>query len=233
MTAVLSVIIPTLDEEKSLPVTLAALAQQQAHPWTVELIVVDGGSIDDTLSIAKQAGATILSAAPGRGQQLNSGALTATGKVLLFLHADVLLPKNGLAAMATSLEEPAIHAGCFRVLHQCSESAGPLTRRFIRLADKRSTTRALPYGDQAVFCTRLLYEEVGGIPKLPLMEDVAFARALTKRGKIARLAATVTTSARRFEQRPIRTTLCWWTFPLLARLRIPASVLAKIYGRPR
>lgn len=232
MPPILSVIIPTLNEESALPATLAAVAAQVSHPWQVELVVADGGSMDRTVKLACTAGAIVVTTGAGRGNQMRKGAAAATGEVLMFLHADTSLPPTALTAVSKALEQTeSASAGCFEVIHQCSATAGPLTRRFIRLADKRSRTRAIPYGDQALFCTRVLYDQVDGIPAVPLMEDVAFARALQQHTEIARLPLTVITSARRFEQRPIRTTLCWWSFPLLARWGVKPKTLAKIYGR--
>lgn len=231
MPPILSIIIPALNEESALPATLAALAAQAPHPWRVELILADGGSTDRTVELAGAAGAAVVIANPGRGPQMRAGAAAATGEVLMFLHADVCLPPTALAAVSNALEAAEACAGCFAVVHQCSTAASPLTRRFIRLADKRSRTRALPYGDQALFCTRVMYDQVNGIPAVPLMEDVAFARALQQHTEIVRLPLAVVTSARRFEKRPIRTTLCWWTFPLLARWGVKPKTLAKLYGR--
>jgi rSAM/selenodomain-associated transferase 2 len=227
---ILSVIVPALNEELALPATLAALAAQQSHPWQVELVLADGGSTDRSVELACAADAVVVIAETGRGSQMRAGAAVATGEVLMFLHADVHLPPAAFTAASKALDHEGVAAGCFEVVHQCGASAGPLTRRFIRLADKRSRTRALPYGDQTLFCTRALYDQVEGIPAVPLMEDVAFARALQQHTTIARLPLAVTTSARRFEQRPIRTTLCWWTFPLLARWGVKPKTLAKFYA---
>jgi rSAM/selenodomain-associated transferase 2 len=230
MTPTLSVIIPTLNEEQALPATLASLAAQQSHPWQVECVVVDGGSSDQTQQLARAAGATLTTAPAGRGQQLRAGAALAKGSVLMFLHADVCLPPTALAAVSQALDVSAAGAGCFAVEHQCSPTAGCLTRSFLRLANQRSRTRALPYGDQAVFCSRALYDQVGGMPALALMEDIAFARALSQHTSLQRLPLAVRASARRFERRPVRTTLCWWTFPLLARWGVKPKTLAKLYG---
>jgi len=230
MKPILSVIVPTRNEELALPATLAALTAQQDHPWQVELVVVDGGSEDRSVQIARDFGAVTVLMPASRGGQLRAGAEVASGEVLMFLHADVLLPLGALTAAAKSLQQPESAAGCFRVEHQCSKAAGALTRRCMRLADQRSASRALPYGDQALFCTRELYQQVDVMPAIPLMEDIAFARALQKHTPITRLPLTVTTSARRFEQRPVRTTLCWWTFPLLAFWGVKPQTLAKLYG---
>jgi len=233
MSARLSVIIPILDEEAVLPACLAAVAAQEGFPGKVEVLVVDGGSQDAGPRLAAAAGAKLLEAARGRGTQMRQGAEAAQGEVLLFLHADVILPSDAFAAIARAFTRPGVRAGSFRIVHTLATAAGTWTRGCLRLADRRSWTRRLPYGDQAIFVTRELYQEVGGMPQRPLMEDIAFARALAAKTRLERLPQTVYASGRRFAQRPIRTTLCWWTFPLLDRLGMSPRVLSWLYGRPR
>lgn len=229
----LTIIIPVLEEEHALPACLQAVATQRAHDWEVDCVVVDGGSEDRSVDIAKAAGAQVFFAARGRGSQLRHGAEAATGEWLLFLHADVRLPADALAALSAARQRPGVQAGAFRVIHEVSASAGAWTRACLRLADRRSTTRRLPYGDQAIFTSAALYHQVGGIPERPLMEDIHFARSLAKATRLERLPQAVHASGRRFEHSPLRTTLCWWTFPTLDRLGLSPRLLAWLYGRPR
>ena len=231
MTATLSVVIPMLDEASTRPACLAAVAAQEGWPGKVELLAVDGGSTDDSRVVAEAAGAQVLEAPRGRGVQMRAGAEAAAGDVLMFLHADVRLPDGAFAAVAAALEQPGTVAGCYELEHEHGPDAGPITRFGLWLADWRSRTRRIPYGDQAIWCTTAAYRAVGGMPERPLMEDVAFAHALKRHGRLARLPLTVRTGARRFERAPIHTTVCWWSFPLLARLGVPPRTLARWYGR--
>jgi len=229
MPARLSILIPVLQEEDALPACLEAIRQQQAHDWELELIVIDGGSQDATVALAEASGARVLSASAGRGTQLRRGAEQAKGDWLLFLHADVRLPADALSALSAARDRPGVQAGAFRVIHEVRADAGSWTKACLRMADRRSTTRRLPYGDQAMFCTAEIFREVGGVPARPLMEDIAFARALAKVTRLERLPQAVRASGRRFEARPLRTTLCWWTFPLLDRLGASPRFLAWLY----
>jgi len=230
MPALLSILIPVLQEEDALPACLQAIAQQQDHDWEVEVLVIDGGSEDSTVALAEAAGARVLESPAGRGTQLRHGADQAAGEWLLFLHADVCLPPDALSALAAARDRPGVQAGAFRVIHDLGSDAGSWTKACLRMADRRSTTRRLPYGDQAMFCTAELYRQVGGMPARPLMEDIAFARALAKVTRLERLPQAVRASGRRFEARPMRTTLCWWTFPILDRLGASPRFLAWLYG---
>ena len=104
----------------------------------------------------------------------------------------------------------------------------------IRVADRRSRRTSLPYGDQGVFCTRAAYDAVGGMPAQELMEDLEFARHMRQLfGSPARLPPELTVSARRFDARPVRTALCWWTLPALYRLGVSPARLARWYGAGR
>lgn len=234
----LSVIIPTLNEAQELPRCLEAIKRQQESRFEVERIVVDGGSKDRTLEIAREAGVErLLETQPGRGRQLAAGAAAATGSVLLFLHADCRLPEGAMRRMEHALGPEPFRgptcAGAFHVRHEWSTDAGPWVRRFVPLADKRSHHTRFPYGDQAVFLTAEAYERCGGMPDQPLMEDLAFAKRLATLGPLAIVPLEVRTSARRFEHRPIRTVICWRTFPWLYRLGVSPERLMRWYGNAR
>lgn len=229
----LSVIIPTLHEEAALPECLLAVKAQAPAGFDVEVIVVDGGSADDTVAFAHAGGANqVLQSSPGRGTQLRKGAEAAQGDVLLFLHADCRLPQGAFTHIKRTIDAGHF-AGAFHVHHVLSENAGPLVRRLVGIADKRSRKTTMPYGDQAVFVTADAYARVGGMPDQPLMEDLEFAKRLCELGDLHIIPQAIQTSARRFELRPIRSVLCWWSFPTLYRWGISAQRLMRIYGHPR
>lgn len=234
----LSVIIPTLDEASELPRCLAALARQEDAGFEVERIIVDGGSRDATLEIAREAGVErLLQTGPGRGKQMAAGAAAATGSIYLFLHADCRLPEGAFRRISHVLGpepfEGPPHAGAFHVRHEWAAGAGPWVRRFVPLADRRSRRTRIPYGDQALFLTADAYRACGGMPEQPLMEDLAFSRRVASLGRIALVPLEVRTSARRFEQHPVRTVLCWRTFPWLYRLGVSPERLTRWYGNAR
>ncbi len=202
-------------------------------PGVDEIVVVDGGSRDGSPDIARAVpGVRVLGAPRGRGSQLNAGARAATGDVLLFLHADTRLPPDAAAWVARTLAEPGVVAGAFRIRTVADGGPnwlGPL----LRLADLRSRYSGLPYGDQAVFVRRDAFATVGGFPDQPLMEDIELARRLRRIGAIQTVPAVAEVSGRRFLARPVRTVLALRTFPLLYRLGVSPSRLARLYGDPR
>jgi rSAM/selenodomain-associated transferase 2 len=227
--ATVSVVIPVLDEAARIGARLAEVAALGVH----ETIVVDGGSRDVTCEIVRGHPAARLVTAPrGRGMQLNAGARAATGDVLLFLHADVMLPRDAVAWVARALAEPEAVAGAFRVRTVADANSNPLGP-LLRIADLRSRYTRLPYGDQALFVRRHVFEAVGGFPDEPLMEDVAFVRRLRRAGRIVTVPAYVRASGRRFLRRPVASFLAMWTFPTLYRLGVPPRMLARLYGDPR
>jgi rSAM/selenodomain-associated transferase 2 len=198
----ISVIMPTYNEEKALPGTLQALF---AQPGKFETIVVDGGSTDRTcafgsgLAISPQSsvlGAVRLLTAPkGRASQMNAGAKQAQGEWLLFLHADTVLPAGALQRLNEMENDSTIQAGGF--MHQFSGDDWRL--RFISFLDNFRCTRSrIIYGDQALFVRRTLFEQLGGFPNQPILEDVAFCERLIKVTKPLLLYPPVVTDARKF-----------------------------------
>jgi rSAM/selenodomain-associated transferase 2 len=226
----LSVIVPVLDEAERIGERLTEL---RALPGVDEIIVVDGGSRDGTLDLAARApGVRTMTAPRGRGTQLNAGARTARGDVLLFLHADASLPSDAATWVARALAEPGVVAGAFRIRTVADAGRnwlGPL----LRLADLRARVTRLPYGDQAVFVRRDAFERVGGFPDQPLMEDVELARRLRRLGLIRTVPGVVRVSGRRFLEKPLRAVLAMRLFPLLYRLGVSPARLARLYGAPR
>ncbi|MCC7281550.1 MAG: TIGR04283 family arsenosugar biosynthesis glycosyltransferase [Acetobacteraceae bacterium] len=189
----LSVVIPTLNAAASLPATLGPLA------GVGELVVADGASSDSTRTLAASAGARVIGAPRGRGQQLRAGAAAAHGAWLLFLHADTRLDGAALSALRRHIDDPGnrMRAAYFRfALDDPSRAA----RRLERLVALRCRTLALPYGDQGLLVSRGLYDAVGGYAPIPLMEDVDLVRRIG-RSRLVGLQAAVVTSAERYRHR--------------------------------
>lgn len=219
----LSIIIPVLNEASRLGTTLRR-AQQATD---VEIIVVDGGSQDQTLAVAQSfLGVKVVSTAPGRAQQMNAGAQTAAGNVLLFLHGDTLLPENYLEQVQTLLK-PGVVAGAFALKISGSMRGLGLVER---LVGWRSRSCQLPYGDQALFLPAALFHELGGFADLPIMEDFELVSRLRKRGKIAISPTAVITSGRRWQKLGVlRTTLINQLILVGYRLGISPRRLARWY----
>ena len=197
----LSVIIPVLNEGKTIAQTL-----QRLQETAVEIIIVDGGSTDQTVEIVQNMGIkTILSPEAGRSIQMNTGAKYATGNILLFLHADTQLPHNYLRYIEEILEKPNTIAGAFPLK---IESRHPLLMVIEKGVNARSRFLEMPYGDQGIFLKKDTFESIGGFPPLPIMEDFQLMLNLKKQGKIRLAEAPVITSARRWEKLGvIKTTL--------------------------
>jgi rSAM/selenodomain-associated transferase 2 len=190
-----SAVIPTLNEAMSLPLTLAAL---RLGAILREIIVADGGSSDETIAIARAAGARVVVAARGRGAQLAAGAAVASGDWLLFLHADCRLERGWEDAVRAFVCAPGAEdrAGYFEL---ALDDPAPAARQLERIVDWRCRWLSLPYGDQGLLIARSLYDAVGGFAPLPLMEDVALVRRLGHR-RVARIGARSVASARRYRR---------------------------------
>lgn len=189
----ISIITPTLNEEENIA---ACLASTRSAP-NVERIVVDGGSKDRTREIAIACGSKVVSGATGRARQMNAGAESAAGDLLLFLHADTRLPEGFADTVRSTLTFPGIVAGAFEFRLDISSSG----LRFIeRAANWRSRRLQLPYGDQGIFTRAALFREVGGYRDMPIMEDFEFIQRLKKKGRIFTAPLPAITSARRWEE---------------------------------
>jgi len=227
-----SVVIPTLNEERGIVACLGSLGDDAA----IEVVLSDGGSRDRTLELARAArpGLRVIEGPAGRGGQLARGAAAARGNVLLFLHADCRLPDGWRPAVLEALAAPGVAIGCFRLRTESPDGgAHGAARARWRLLDLRGRGWGMPYGDQALFLRRDTLTAVGGVPDLPLMEDVEFVRRCLRRGRLARLPLEVRTTPRRFARHPLRARLCTATFPTLYRLGVPAATLARWYGEVR
>ncbi|MBI4323711.1 MAG: TIGR04283 family arsenosugar biosynthesis glycosyltransferase [Chloroflexi bacterium] len=195
-----SVIISALNEAAYLTAALQSVRAGSPH----EIIVVDGGSTDDTRNLAQSAGATVIQSRSGRARQMNAGAARATGSVLLFLHADTLLSGDYLSAVSEALHEQNVAAGAFRF-----RIGGNLAGKWIVewTTNLRSRWGQMPYGDQGLFLRQSLFAQIGGFADVPIMEDYELVRRLRHRGRIVTVSQTATTSGRRWRRRGfLRTT---------------------------
>ena len=197
----ISVIIPTLNEEEN----IAGCLGNTQGALNVERIVVDGGSRDRTVEIARSCGAKVLTSPTGRARQMNAGAEVASGDLFLFLHADTLLPKRFDGWVRQVLAQPGVAAGAFEFRLDATSRG---LRIIEQVANWRSRRLQLPYGDQAIFIRSALFREIGGFPDLPIMEDFEFIRRLKRKGRILTLPRPAITSARRWRRRGLwKTTL--------------------------
>lgn len=225
----ISIVMPVLDEEQRIA---AALASVVALRGIDEVIVVDGGSRDRTIELARHQPVSVISAPRGRGPQLNAGAAAATCDVMLFLHADTMLPSDAADHVRSALVQRDVVAGAFRTWTVADEPL-PWFAPLLHLADIRSRTTRYPYGDQAVFVRAEVFRRVGGFPAVPIMEDLELAHKLWRHGRIHTCHATVRVSGRRFVARPILFTTLVNLFPLLHRAGVSPHTLARWYAHVR
>jgi rSAM/selenodomain-associated transferase 2 len=224
----ISIIVPALNEQLSLDATLAHVPFAPGD----ELIVVDGGSTDATVAIAQRHTPQVLSSPPGRARQMNYGARQAQGDILLFLHADTLLPPDGLEAVRTALQQPGVSGGAFRL----SIRPATLALRVVAWGTNlRTRFGRLPYGDQALFVSRALFEAMGGYDDVPFMEDVRLVEALRRHGRLVLLPQAVHTSGRRWlRDGVLYTTLRNIVLITLYFWGVPPETLQRWYSaRPR
>ncbi len=221
MAASISVIIPTLNEADRIASTIH---QVRAH-GDAEIIVVDGGSADGTAEIAGSLGVTVLGNAANRGSQQNLGARRAAGSILLFLHADTELPVDFAGRIRQTLAIPGVAGGAF---HFRLDGSGWRLRLVERVVALRCKLFQLPYGDQAIFVKKEMFERAGRFPESPVMEDFDFIMRLKKLGRVAIAGAAAVTSARRWRRLGVwRATwinqLCIFGY----YLRIPSQRMAR------
>jgi rSAM/selenodomain-associated transferase 2 len=223
-----SIIVPALNEEQCIAETLHALRRLEGEK---EVIVVDGGSTDDTRTIAAaQQGVTVVSALRGRGTQMHTGTLNATGDVLWFVHADTVPPAHALADIRRCLEDSSIAAGNFGLLFDGpSRAARQLTAVYPLLRNL-----GLCYGDSGIFIRRSVYDTVGGFRPVALFEDLDLLRRLRKSGRFVHLPSRIRTSSRRFEQRNFAVMwLHWTTLQILYWCGVSPNWLARWYRHVR
>ncbi|MEG3838958.1 TIGR04283 family arsenosugar biosynthesis glycosyltransferase [Microcoleus sp. herbarium14] len=190
----ISIIIPVLNEAN----TIARVISTARNAENIEIIVADGGSSDGTVEIAQNRADRAISTAPGRATQMNAGAAASTGDILLFLHADTLLPRGYDSGVRQALAaKPSSVAGAFEL----KIDGRRLCLRLVETGvNWRSNFLQMPYGDQAIFLSSATFDKIGGFPDLPLMEDFEFVRRLKKQGRIEIVPQSVLTSARRWQQ---------------------------------
>ncbi|MEH2329327.1 TIGR04283 family arsenosugar biosynthesis glycosyltransferase [Nostoc sp.] len=198
----ISIIIPVINEAGNIKEAIAT-----TQPSTnIEVIVVDGGSKDNTVEIVQSLGVKVISSfPPGRAVQMNAGALAASGEILLFLHADTRLPTGFDEMIRTALQQPGIVAGAFKL----RIDASLLSLRWVEWGvNVRSHFYQMPYGDQAIFLTKAVFQQIGSFPELPIMEDFELMRRLKRIGCVVIISTPVVTSARRWLQKGVfKTTL--------------------------
>ena len=221
-----SFIIPARNEASCIVATLRSLRNQ--NPF--EIVVVDGGSTDETVRLAQDAD-RVLVAPPGRALQMNAGAWAARGDILVFLHADCGLEPNSLQAVETALRYPDIIAGCFSMRIQGN---GWMYRCIDACASARVRLMGIAYGDQGLFLRRCDFQRLGGFPPVGLMEDACLSRLLRRHGKIVVVSKKIFVSPRRWQRVGIiRQTLHNWALTARFLAGIHPDILANDYPQVR
>lgn len=225
MSAKISIIIPVLNEASKIAKTITVAKSGKS----VEILVVDGGSQDNTVEIVEALGLKVLFASPSRANQMNVGAKAATGEILLFLHADTLLPTKFAHNVRRVLCQPNTIAGAFALQIDGSLKGLRLVEKGVNL---RSHFLSLPYGDQAIFVKTETFKALGGFPQLPIMEDFELVLKLRHCGRIAIIPTPVITSSRRWQKLGVWQTTIMNQLAIAAYfLKIPAKYIAKWYRR--
>ncbi len=219
----LSVVIPGKNEAENIPACLESLKTL----GDIEIIYVDGGSSDGSPEIAKNLGASTYSSPPGRAKQMNLGASVAAGEILLFLHADTILPPMDRSILEKTLAGKNIIAGVFSLRFQPTSHA---LKIISGAANLRSRLASLPFGDQGLFLKKEVFKKLEGFRDLALMEDVDIVRRLGKIGKIETLPNAITTSSRRWQDHGVfRTSLKNQLILLAWRAGVSEEALANFY----
>lgn len=221
----ISIIIPALNEEANIGQTLASLPRQGDG---FEVIVADGGSTDATAQIASEK-ARLVTAPRGRALQMNAGAWAASGDVLLFLHADTVLPTHALDDVRRLLQDERVAGGGFSLRF---DDPAPSFRVIAFMSNLRAGLTGLIFGDQAIFVRRSIFERMGGFQEMALMEDWDFSLRMKKEGQVVISGLPVTSSARRFRRHGVwRTVWLMQWIKLLYLFGVSPERLRAIYER--
>ena len=225
MTASLSIVVPVLNEAAGIEATLRALVPLRERG--AEVIVVDGGSRDNTVAITRPLVDRLVDGPRGRARQMNAGAAVASAPHLLFLHADTRLPECADKHIAAALASQPLAWGRFDV---AIDGRSRLLPVIAAMMNRRSRWTGIATGDQAMFMTRAAFDAVGGFPDQPLMEDVELSVRLKRLSAPLCLRERVVTSGRRWEQRGVwRTMVLMWRLRLMYALGVSADRLAPWY----
>jgi len=218
----ISIIIPTLNEAK----TIGDLAQS-LHELAggAEIILADGGSQDETVKLARNAGWRVIETSRGRGQQMNAAAKLAIGDALLFLHADTQLPEGALAMIEETLLDEHVCGGNFSLVFD----GGTREARLLTAIYPLLQLGGMCYGDSAIFIRRKVFDQLGGYGDYPVFEDCDLYRRMKRVGTFVRLPAAAVTSSRRFEGRFISAFALWVTMQVLYWLGVDPNRLASWY----
>ena len=217
-----------LDEAAAIASTLDALRRGAPD---AEIVVVDGGSADSSVAIARPLCDLLIVAPRGRARQMNAGARAAHGDALAFVHADTIVPATFAADIASALSDPAVVGGRFDVQLDASSLPYRIIGAMISLRSRISRTGT---GDQAIFVRRGVFDRLGGFPDLELCEDLEFSRRLKRAGRVACLRARVTTSARRWTRDGVaRTVVRMWLIRAMYLMGVPPARLKRIYADTR
>lgn len=223
----ISIIIPTLNEANNITATINSTELST----NVEVIVVDGGSDDDTAAIAQSLGITVISSPPGRAIQMNKGAAIASGEILLFLHADTRLPPGFDQMIRTALQPPQTIAGAFALRIDAPDWGLRWVEWGVKL---RSRLWQMPYGDQAIFVTKQAFDKITGFPQTPIMEDFQLITKLKSISKITLIEVPVITSARRWLKKGIfKTTLLNQSIIIAYLCGVSPAQIRKWYRREK
>jgi len=218
-----SIIIPTLNEQTSIIECLGKLQHLRRH---AEIIVSDGGSCDETVTLAEGLADRVLTGPAGRAKQMNRGAQHAHGEILIFLHADTVLPEQALNSITQALNEGA----CWGRFNIRLSGRHAMLKVIAALMNLRSRLTGIATGDQAIFVSRKAFDAVGGFPDIALMEDIALSKSLKKWGKPACLIDRVVSSGKRWENYGLyRTILLMWSLRLRYFLGSHPETLAYLY----
>ncbi len=223
----IAVIIPTLNEAHALPATLASIG----HSPRVRVLIGDGGSSDATVALAEAHGAHVIHVTGGRYAQMNAAAEATDADILIFVHADTLLPAGWIPTIDRILADPRVSLGAFQL---AIAGATKPERIVAALANLRSRSWGYPYGDQALFLRRATFEQLAGFSAMPIMEDRDLARRARLLGRTVIAPAFVTTSPRRWRQLGVvRTSMINQLVLLGHRFGVPIERLAAFYRKPR